>query len=54
MKESLEKEGKSTVSFSNVEEFAQKHNIKFVTECSAKLNYNITDTFKKFYIGKIE
>jgi len=52
MKQMIEKEGGNLVELKKVEEFAKKNNIRFVAECSAKDNYNITDTFKKFYIGK--
>lgn len=30
-------------------EFAKKHNLQGWTECSAKDNYNIKDTFASFY-----
>lgn len=36
----------------NAIEFVNKHNLCHWTECSAKLNVNIKDTFKSFYKSK--
>ena len=35
-----------------INEFINKENLAHFTECSAKLNFNIKNTFDKFYKGK--
>ena len=47
----MEKEGKNIVDTKQVDDFVRKNNITFLSECSAKNNTNIVNTFKMFYTG---
>jgi GTPase SAR1 family protein len=42
------------VSLETIQDYIKNENISYWTECSAKLNYNIKNTFDRFYKGNFK